>query len=204
MHRATTRSSLNGIADRPAGVSILSDGATLVGYNVCHDESCEGMTTNEHRAKQRSSHPSYLSFCFVLVVTAPPGDNPATPSVITFIGWGPATQRIGNGSSVFGQFSQKPESVNFRAESMTERLGSIVAIKRKSSTPDVLHRRRWPSGPDGRSEAVSCQQVAGAWKPIAERYGQRAGSMPLRLGVLYYRATCSKSTAIAIRRPGKN
>ena len=72
------------------------------------------MTTNvSTRAKQRLFSSLLFIFLFCAGCNRTAGDNPATPSVITFIGWGPATQReLAMDRSVFGQFSQETESTD--------------------------------------------------------------------------------------------
>lgn len=125
----------------------------------------------------------------------------ASPPVVTFIGWGPATQReLSMDQSVFDQFTQKtgirvdfipgPESMTERLELYRRYLGS------KSTTPDVYYIDVvWP--------AVLAEQFVDLNQYLAKdaadqleaqvRNNTVSGkltSMPFNteLGVLYYRA----------------
>ena len=71
-------------------------------------------------------------------------NTPSAPAVVTFIGWGPATQReLSMDRSVFEQFAQKTGiRVDFISgpESMTERLDLYRRyLAAHSSTPDVYY-----------------------------------------------------------------
>lgn len=160
------------------------------------------MTTNvSTRAKQRLFSSLLFIFLFCAGCNRTAGDNPATPSVITFIGWGPATQReLAMDRSVFGQFSQETGiRVDFipGPESMTERLELYRRyLGAKSSTPDVYYIDVvWP--------AVLADQMVDLKQYLANESADqleaqlrndtvngRLISMPFNteLGVLYYRA----------------
>lgn len=128
-------------------------------------------------------------------------DTPATPAVITFMGWGPATQReLAMDRSVFEQFTQKSAiRVDFISgpESMTERLELYERyLAARSSTPDVYYIDVvWP--------AVLAEEVIDLNQYLAKEASDqletqvrndtvdgRLTSMPFNteLGVLYYRA----------------
>ena len=160
------------------------------------------MTTNvSTRAKQRLFSSFLLIFLFCAGCNRTAGDNSATPSVITFIGWGPATQReLAMDRSVFGQFSRETGiRVDFipGPESMTERLELYRRyLRAKSSTPDVYYIDVvWP--------AVLADQMVDLKQYLANESADqleaqlrndtvngRLISMPFNteLGVLYYRA----------------
>ena len=154
------------------------------------------------RAKQWPLSPFLLVF-FLLVVgcNRTASNNPATPSVITFIGWGPATQReLSMDQNVFEQFSRQTGiRVDFipGPESMTERLELYHRyLGAKSSTPDVYYIDVvWP--------AVLADQMVDLNQYLAKEsldqletqlrndtVNGRLTSMPFNteLGVLYYRA----------------
>lgn len=128
-------------------------------------------------------------------------NTPAQPPMITFMGWGPATQReLAMDRSVFEQFTQKTGiRVDFISgpESMTERLELYERyLAARSSTPDVYYIDVvWP--------AVLADQVVDLNQYLAKEAGDqletqvrndtvngRLTSMPFdtELGVLYYRA----------------
>lgn len=128
-------------------------------------------------------------------------DPPAKPSVITFMGWGPATQReLSMDRGVFQQFTEKTGiRVDFISgpESMTERLELYRRyLGAHSSTPDVYYIDVvWP--------AVLADQTVDLNQYLAKEAGNqletqlrnntvngRLTSMPFNteLGVLYYRA----------------
>jgi len=128
-------------------------------------------------------------------------NTPVGPPVITFMGWGPATQReLAMDRSVFEQFTQKTGiRVDFISgpESMTERLELYERyLAERSSTPDVYYIDVvWP--------AVLADQVVDLNQYLAKEAGDqpetqlsndtvsgRLTSMPFNteLGVLYYRA----------------
>jgi trehalose/maltose transport system substrate-binding protein len=140
-------------------------------------------------------------FLFVVGCNRTAGNDPATPSVITFIGWGPATQReLSMDQSVFEQFSRQTGiRVDFipGPESMTERLELYHRyLRAKSSTPDVYYIDVvWP--------AVLADQMVDLNQYLAKESSDqlekelrndtvngRLTSMPFNteLGVLYYRA----------------
>jgi trehalose/maltose transport system substrate-binding protein len=128
-------------------------------------------------------------------------ESPATPAVVTFIGWGPATQReLSMDQSVFDQFTQQsgirvdfipgPESMTERLELYHRYLGS------GSTTPDVYYIDVvWP--------AVLADQFVDLNQFLAKDAADqleaqvrndtvdgKLTSMPFNteLGVLYYRA----------------
>ena len=128
-------------------------------------------------------------------------DASASSTVITFMGWGPATQReLAMDRSVLEQFTQKSGiRVDFISgpESMTERLELYRRyLTARSSTPDVYYVDVvWP--------AVLTDQVVDLNQYLAKEAGDqlekevrnntvdgRLTSMPFNteLGVLYYRA----------------
>src|SRR5262249_2686955 len=91
-----------------------------------------------------------FSLCLLLSLFSPiafnrtTGNAPPTPPVVTFIGWGPATQReLFVGQDVFAQFSRDtgirveyipgPESMTERLELYRQYFGA------KSTTPDVYY-----------------------------------------------------------------
>jgi trehalose/maltose transport system substrate-binding protein len=146
---------------------------------------------------------SFLLVFFLLVVgcNRTASNNPATPSVITFIGWGPATQHeLSMDQNVFEQFSRQTGiRVDFipGPESMTERLELYHRyLGAKSSTPDVYYIDVvWP--------AVLADQMVDLNQYLAKESSDqletqlrndtvngRLTSMPFNteLGVLYYRA----------------
>jgi len=146
---------------------------------------------------------SFLLVFFLLVVgcNRTASNNPATPSVITFIGWGPATQHeLSMDQNVFEQFSRQTGiRVDFipGPESMTERLGLYHRyLGARSSTPDVYYIDVvWP--------AVLADQMVDLNQYLAKESSDqletqlrndtvngRLTSMPFNteLGVLYYRA----------------
>ncbi len=161
------------------------------------------MATNVSARAKRWSLPSFLLVFFLFVVgcNRTASNNPATPSVITFIGWGPATQReLSMDQSVFEQFSRQTGiRVDFipGPESMTERLELYHRyLRAKSSTPDVYYIDVvWP--------AVLADQMVDLNQYLAKESSDqletqlrndtvngRLTSMPFNteLGVLYYRA----------------
>ena len=128
-------------------------------------------------------------------------DAVTTPPVITFMGWGPATQReLAMDRSVLEQFTQKTGiRVDFISgpESMTERLELYHRyLAARSSTPDVYYIDVvWPAVLAG--EVVDLNQYlakeAGDQLETQvqnDTVGGRLTSMPFNteLGVLYYRA----------------
>jgi trehalose/maltose transport system substrate-binding protein len=145
---------------------------------------------------------------FLLVLFLPsfgcnstPSDPPAKPSVITFMGWGPATQReLSMDLGVFDQFTKNTGIVvDFISgpESMTERLELYRRyLGAHSSTPDVYYVDVvWP--------AVLADETVDLNQYLAKEAGDqletqlrndtvngRLTSMPFNteLGVLYYRA----------------
>ena len=127
-------------------------------------------------------------------------DTPASPPVVTFIGWGPATQReLSMDQGVFDQFSaQTGIHVDFipGPESMTERLDLYRRyLGSKSATPDVYYIDIvWP--------AVLGDQLVDLKQYLAkdaadqldaqvqnDTVNGKLTSMPFNteLGVLYYR-----------------
>lgn len=156
------------------------------------------------RACSGRSHWSYLLLIFVLFSSAcrqTASESPTAAPVVTFIGWGPATQReLSVDQSVFEEFTRQTGiRVDFLPgpESMTERLDLYRRyLGAKSSTPDVYYIDVvWP--------AVLADQVIDLnqylQKESADQLqGQlqndvvngRLTSMPFNteLGVLYYRA----------------
>lgn len=102
---------------------------------------------------QRWLVPALVVILFLVSVGCkPPADNTsAAPSVVTFVGWGPATQReLSRDQSVFEQFTQKTGiRVDFISgpESMTERLALYRRyLGTKSPTPDVFYMDVvWPA-----------------------------------------------------------
>jgi trehalose/maltose transport system substrate-binding protein len=148
-----------------------------------------------------------LSFFLLALFLLSPGCNrtanntSATPPVITFIGWGPATQReLSMDRGVFEQFTRETGiRVDFipGPESMTERLELYHRyLGAKSSTPDVYYIDVvWP--------AILADQVVDLNQYLAKESADqletevrndtvkgRLTSMPFNteLGVLYYRA----------------
>ena len=128
-------------------------------------------------------------------------DIPASPPVVTFIGWGPATQReLSVDQSVFDQFNaQTGIRVDFipGPESMTERLELYRRyLGSKSSTPDVYYIDVvWPAVLA--DELVDLNQYLA--KDAADQVetqvrndtvNGKLTSMPFNteLGVLYYRS----------------
>src|SRR5262252_2856187 len=126
---------------------------------------------------------------------------PVRPPVITFIGWGPATQReLFVGQDVFGQFSHrtgvrveyipKPESITERLELYRQYLGN------SSPTPDVYYVNVvWPAVLA--DQMVDLNQYlrnesADQIEPLIQNstVGGKLTGMPFNteLGVLYYRA----------------
>src|SRR5215831_957498 len=98
------------------------------------------------RARARRQSFSLLLVLLLLSVSCnrTKSESPPTAPVVTFIGWGPATQReLSMDQSVFDQFMQKtgirvdfipgPESMTERLELYRRYLGS------KSTTPDVYY-----------------------------------------------------------------
>lgn len=162
------------------------------------------MATNvSTRAKQYPLWSLLLAFFFLLFVSCDrtASNNAATSSVITFIGWGPATQReLSMDPSVFDQFSRDTGiRVDFipGPESMTERLELYRRyLAAKSSTPDVYYIDVvWP--------AVLADQMVDLNQFLAKESADqletelrndtvkgRLIGMPFdtELGVLYYRA----------------
>jgi len=141
------------------------------------------------------------SFLFSAGCNHTASTNPATPPEITFIGWGPATQReLSMDQSVFDEFTRKTGiRVDFipGPESMTERLELYQRyLAAKSSTPDVYYIDVvWP--------AVLADQVVDLNQYLAKESADeletevrndtvhgRLTAMPFNteLGVLYYRA----------------
>ena len=145
-----------------------------------------------------------LVFAFVLPLASckhKSSDAAATAPVITFMGWGPATQReLAMDRSVLEQFTQKSGiRVDFISgpESMTERLELYHRyLAARSSTPDVYYIDVvWP--------AVLADEVVDLNQYLAKEAGDqletqlqndtvggRLTSMPFNteLGMLYYRA----------------
>ena len=145
-----------------------------------------------------------LVFAFTLPISNckhTTSDAPASPPVITFMGWGPATQReLAMDRGVLEQFTQKTGiRVDFISgpESMTERLELYRRyLAALSSTPDVYYIDVvWP--------AVLADQMVDLNQYLAKEAGEqletqvqndtvggRLTSMPFNteLGVLYYRA----------------
>jgi len=128
-------------------------------------------------------------------------NNPSSPPVITFIGWGPATQReLSMDPSIFEQFTQKTGiHVDFISgpESMTERLELYHRyLAAKSSTPDVYYIDVvWPALLS--NEMVDLNQYFA--KESADQLDSllkndtvngRLSALPFNteLGVLYYRS----------------
>ena len=128
-------------------------------------------------------------------------ESPSAPAVVTFIGWGPATQReLSMDQSVFDHFTQQtgirvdfipgPESMTERLELYRRYLGS------KSTTPDVYYIDVvWP--------AILAEQLLDLNHYLAKEatdqletqvrnntVNGKLTSMPFNteLGVLYYRA----------------
>ena len=105
------------------------------------------MTANVSTPAKQRFHTSFFVlalFLFCVGCSRPADDRLATPSVITFIGWGPATQReLSMDPSVFDQFTRETGiRVDFipGPESMTERLELYHRyLAAKSSTPDVYY-----------------------------------------------------------------
>jgi len=154
----------------------------------------------------RARRPSFSSLLLVLLLLSlscsrTKSDTPATPPVITFIGWGPATQReLSMDQGVFDQFSaQTGIRVDFipGPESMTERLELYRRyLGSKSGTPDVYYIDVvWP--------AVLADQVVDLNQYLAKDAADQLEaelrndtvngeltSMPFNteMGVLYYRA----------------
>jgi len=147
--------------------------------------------------------PFFLLVLFLLSVgcNRTPSDPPAKPAVITFMGWGPATQReLSMDLGVFDQFTQETGiGVDFISgpESMTERLELYRRyLGAHSSTPDVYYIDVvWP--------AVLADETVDLNQYLAKEAGDqletqlrndtvngRLTSMPFNteLGVLYYRA----------------
>lgn len=128
-------------------------------------------------------------------------ESPASPPVVTFIGWGPATQReLSMDQGLFDQFrAQTSIRVDFipGPESMTERLDLYRRyLGSKSATPDVYYIDIvWP--------AVLADQLVDLRQYLAkdaadqleaqvqnDTVNGKLTSMPFNaeLGVLYYRA----------------
>lgn len=154
-------------------------------------------------ASVRKWLPLFLLVLFLPSVgcNRPSSDPPAKPPVITFMGWGPATQReLSMDLGVFDQFTQESGiAVDFISgpESMTERLDLYRRyLGAHSSTPDVYYIDVvWP--------AVLADQTVDLNQYLAKEAGDqletqlrndtvngRLTSMPFNteLGVLYYRA----------------
>lgn len=163
----------------------------------------EAMATNVSTRARLWPIPSLLLLLILCLVSCSrtASNSPATPPVITFIGWGPATQReLSMDQSVFDQFSQQTGiRVDFipGPESMTERLELYHRyLGAKSSTPDVYYIDVvWP--------AVLADQMVDLNQYLAKEstdqleaqlrndtVNGRLTSMPFNteLGVLYYRA----------------
>lgn len=145
-------------------------------------------------------------FLLVLFLLSPgcdrqPRNNPPAPPVITFVGWGPATQReLAMDRGVFEQFTRDTGiRVDFipGPESMTERLELYRRyLEAGSSTPDVYYIDVvWP--------ATLADQMVDLNQYLAKESADeleselrndtvkgRLTSMPFNteLGVLYYRA----------------
>jgi trehalose/maltose transport system substrate-binding protein len=130
-----------------------------------------------------------------------PATNPATPAVITFIGWGPATQReLSLDQSVFEQFTQQTGiRVDFipGPESMTERLDLYHRyLGAQSSTPDVYYIDVvWPAVLADQMLDLNqylAKEAADQLEPLLKNdiVGGHLAGMPFdtELGVLYYRA----------------
>lgn len=162
----------------------------------------ESMAINgSGRAKHWLPFPLLLLFLLSVGCNRTSSDPPATPSVITFMGWGPATQReLSMDRTVFDQFTEKTGiRVDFISgpESMTERLELYRRyLGAHSSTPDVYYIDVvWP--------AVLADQTVDLNQYLAQEAGDQLEtqlrnntvngqltSMPFNteLGVLYYRA----------------
>lgn len=155
------------------------------------------------------AHARRSSFCLLWLVSLvlslscsrKNSESPATAPVVTFIGWGPATQReLSMDQTVFDQFTQQTGiRVDFipGPESMTERLDLYRRyLGSKSTTPDVYYIDVvWP--------AVLVDQVVDLNQYLAkdaadqleaqvrnDTVNGKLTSMPFNteLGVLYYRA----------------
>jgi len=126
--------------------------------------------------------------------------SPSRP-VITFIGWGPATQReLSMDPSVFEQFTDKTGiAVDFISgpESMTERLELYHRyLGAKSSTPDVYYIDVvWPALLAGETVDLNrylAKESSDQIEPLLnnDTVNGRLMAMPFNteLGVLYYRA----------------
>lgn len=149
------------------------------------------------------------SFCVLLLVLLLPSlscnrtksDTATAPPVVTFIGWGPATQReLSMDQSVFDQFTQQTGiRVDFipGPESMTQRLELYRRyLASKSTTPDVYYIDVvWP--------AILADQLVDLNQYLAKDAADQIEaqvtndtvngkliSMPfnIEMGVLYYRA----------------
>ncbi len=155
------------------------------------------------RARRRSFWPLLLLLLLLSVSCSrtTKSESPAAPPVVTFIGWGPATQReLSMDQSVFDQFTQKTGiRVDFipGPESMTERLELYRRyLASKSTTPDVYYIDVvWPAVLA--DEFVDLNQYL-AKDAVDQLEAQvhndtvngKLTSMPFNteLGVLYYRA----------------
>lgn len=153
-------------------------------------------------AKQTLLSAALLVFFPILVgCKRTTSNSPATPPVVTFVGWGPATQReLSRDQSVFDEFTQKTGiRVDFISgpESMTERLDLYRRyLGGHSSTPDIYYIDVvWP--------AILADQMVDLNQYLAKDAADeldaqlqndtvkgRLTSLPFNteLGVLYYRS----------------
>jgi trehalose/maltose transport system substrate-binding protein len=186
-------------------VSQLCYGASVPEYNTRRYPALQREAMAAHVSARAKQWPFsfFLLFFFLLFVgcNRTASDGPAAPSVITFIGWGPATQReLSMDRGVFDQFSRETGiRVDFipGPESMTERLELYHRyLEAKSSTPDVYYIDVvWP--------AVLGDQMVDLNQYLAKESADqleielrndtvngRLTGMPFdtELGVLYYRA----------------
>lgn len=150
---------------------------------------------------------SHLSYALLLLVLFSIGckrtasESSSTSPVVTFIGWGPATQReLSVDQSVFEQFTQKTGiRVDFipGPESMTERLELYRRyLGAQSSTPDVYYIDVvWPAVLADQMldlnqylRKESADQLPGQLQN--DTVNGRLAAMPFNaeLGVLYYRS----------------
>lgn len=155
------------------------------------------------RARSGRSHLSYALLLLVLFFIGckrTGGENSPASPVVTFIGWGPATQReLSVDQSVFEQFTEKTGiRVDFipGPESMTERLELYRRyLGAKSSTPDVYYIDVvWPAVLADQMldlnqylRKESADQLEGQLQN--DTVNGRLAAMPFNaeLGVLYYR-----------------
>lgn len=156
-----------------------------------------------------------LAFYLFFSACSRPANIPAGPPVITFIGWGPATQReLAMDQSVFEQFTQQTGiHVDFipGPESMTERLELYHRyLGAHSSTPDVYYIDVvWPAllADDMLDlNQYLAKESADQLEPLLKNdtvNGHLTG-MPFdtELGVLYYRADLLRK--YGYKNPPKN